>query len=234
MLPDAFESGRRRSRQRFAAVLLVAASMISACASAGGETEPASEPTERPTPLPGATATPAPQGELGTVNLADGSDDLVDEAAKPVTGFADIDVVQVESHTDEGDLAFVILLAGAPPSAPSSTAGEYNFLLAIDTDSDSLGDYWVMLGNLESGEWSPSISDLDAGTGGYGNDFPGVITLADDGVLGRVRLGDLGNPDQLAVCVSTQFVNHADGTVLAEDNVPDGWCVGDGPFSPLE
>lgn len=223
------------------AVLQVGLVLALAIAALGCASTRTADPTPMRRATPGAPSE-APRASVsqgtgalaGSVTAADPTGDLLNQDDQPAAGHGNVDVVGLDATAEGDDFTFTIRLAAAPPASVSTIDGEYNLTFVVDVDGDSFGDYWISLENRESGAWSPVLYDVRESSNYYDDRFPGGLTLVGELLLGRVSRTALGTPNAASVCAVTQFVDHVTGDVVAEDNAPDGTCLGAGPFLSLE
>jgi hypothetical protein len=76
--------------------------------------------------------------------------------------------------------------------------------------------------NLESGSWSPSLTDYSTGQAYSDTTFPGVATVAGRTVSITVSLDALGTPEHLRLSAVTQRADNETGGVIAEDELTEG------------
>ena len=197
--------------------------LVAACAGA----TPA--PTEiLTTVVPPASAgddgTPEPAGLVAAeTSITDKKGDLHDENGKKVSKNPHVDVVKVTGSADGQDLVLDMTLAGKVPAQVSTIDQELNYLFSVETDHAGEFQYWILLTNVESGSWSPSLNDYTSGAMSYADErFPGSMAATGNHVMARVRLDALGNPRTVRVSVTTQRARNSDGKVLAQDEVPAG------------
>lgn len=190
-----------------------------------GPTATAASSTPRPTP------SVEPPGTGRSVIVADRADDLVDQDERHARGPRYVDIRRLQAEVSGDDLTFVLTVAADLPEGQSALVELLNYVVVLETTGDGDWDFWITYENRESGSWSPSMTDWGESMSYFDERFPGAVVHADDGVIGRIPLDRLGDPGAINICAVTQRAS-PDGDVTAEDNTPDGDCLG-GTYATL-
>lgn len=114
------------------------------------------------------------------------------------------------------------LLAAPPPSLSGLEKVSYVFVL--DTDGDVGPEYSINFETRDDGSYAASLDDHLGGYRYEGSEFPGSILFQERVVFVQLALSSLGSPTNMKVCAVTRATG-PNGTVAAEDNVPDGVCL---------
>lgn len=195
--------------------------MTAILAACGSGSVPTQVPLTRPLTTPAIIATDgARAGLVAEGSLSDKRGDLDNGDRGVAPPNPQIDLVEVTARADGKVLRLLLVFAGWVPEKMSSLEHQIAYAIDIEADRSRNVDYSVLVGNVESGEWFASLSDM--ATEGPGNDFPGVLVVSGDEVVAlTIPLEALGNPRTLRLSVVAQRVDHADATVLAEDRAPN-------------
>ena len=189
-----------------AATVLVAA--VVAC---GGPSVIEQPTTTVSTPQPAPTIDARP-GLVANAELRDERGDVDDGYGGSAPRTPHVDIVKVTAAADGDDLGVVLYFAGDVPKKLSSFEEEITYSIDMTLNDSGNIDYSVEVGNLEGGNWDARLTPwFDVAAREYPH--PSV----DGFVSFVVPLSSLRNPTAIRLSVIAQRVDHADGSVLAED-----------------
>jgi hypothetical protein len=171
------------------------------------------DPTTAVSPSQPAGTIEANPGLVATAELKDKTGDVHDLEWRAVSRAPHVDIVKVTAAADGHNLRVVVYFAGDVPAKLSSFKEEINYSIDMTVNDSGDIDYSVQFGNHEGGNWDASLIpwfDVAA------EEYPAPIV---DGSVGFVvPLSSLGNATAIRLSVTAQRVDHADGSVVAEDD----------------
>jgi hypothetical protein len=152
-------------------------------------------------------------GLVANAEMKDKRGDVQDGEGRDGRRTPHVDIVKVTAAVDDDHLRVALYFARDVPKKLSSSEEEITYGIDMTVNHSGDVDYSVTIGNLEGGNWDARLTPwLDVAAMEY-------LHPIVDGLVGfSIPLSSIGNPTAISLSVSAQRVDHADGSLLAEDH----------------
>ena len=166
-----------------------------------------------PTATPVSSGTAREPGLVDEAELQDPRGDVDDGEGRHAPRTPHVDIVKMTAAADGHHLRVVLYLAGDVPEKLSSSKEELTYGVDMMVNDSGDIDYTLQIGNLAGGSWDARLTPwFDTAA----IEYPQPIV---DGTVGFVvPLSSLGNPTAIRLSVSAQRLDHAEASVLGEDD----------------
>jgi hypothetical protein len=194
--------------KRAGAFVLLAA-LVAGCGSPAAIPQP-TQAGARSLPTPTITARP---GLVANAELKDKRGDVHGGEGRDAPRTPRVDIVKVTAAADGDHIRVALYFAGDVPKTLSSFEEEITYGIDMTVNDSGNVDYSVTVGNLEGGNWDARLTPwFDTAAIEY-------LHPIVDGLVGFVvPLSSIGSPTAIRLRVIAERVDHADGSLLAEDH----------------